>query len=112
MVVKKGKATVKRLVSLRGQSLKEAEKLKKAAEKFHKEIRKNIVTAVTAALGFMIALVWRDAIQESIDKIMTYIGLTGDVYLFRIFSAVLVTFIAVIGVMFISRWAEKKEDKK
>jgi len=112
MVIKRGRAAVKRLVSFRGKSLKEAEKLRKAADKFHKEIRKNIVTAVTAALGFMIALVWRDAMQESINKILAYIGLTGEAYLFRIFSAILVTFIAVLGVMFVSRWAEKKEEKK
>ncbi len=109
MVYKKGKEVLRKFG---GVSLREAEKLRRAAGKFRAEVRKNVVTAITAALGFTIALVWRDAIQESINKVLAYVGLTSEAYLFRIFSAILVTIIAVIGVMLISRWAKKKEEEE
>ena len=109
MVYKKSKAAIKHLAKIKGIGLREAGKIKGAAEKFKKEVRKNMVTAITAAFGFMIALVWRDAITESVNKILSSIGLTNEAYLFRIFSAMIITVIAVIGVMFVSRWAEKKD---
>ena len=117
MVVKEVNRRLKRLTKVGfgvgikslGRASKEAEKIKEAAERLKREVRKNVVTAITAAFGFMIAFVWRDAIKESIDKILAAIGLTTEAYFFRILSAILITIIAVIGIMFFSRWAEKKE---
>ena len=110
MVYKKGKEILRKFG---GVSLREAGRLRKAAETVKKEVRKNVVTAMVAAFGFMIAFVWRDAMQESVDKILASVGLTKEVYIFRIISAIVITVIAVIGIMMLSRWAEKKgeEDK-
>lgn len=105
----RGKETIRKLAKIKGVSFREAEKLIAATEKLKREVRRNMVTAITAAFGFMIAFVWRDAIQESVDKIVAAIGLAGETYFFRIVSALIITVIAVVGLMFVSRWAEKKE---
>lgn len=109
MLDKEKKEALQHLARIKGVSMREAIKLKKATEKIKKEVRKNIVTAIVAAFGFVIALVWRDAIQEVIDKVLGAIGLTSEAYFFRIISAIFVTIIAVIGILLVSRWAEKKE---
>jgi uncharacterized membrane protein len=80
----------------------------KAAEA-KREIKKNIITAIVAAFGFIIALVWRDAIKEAVDKLVEVAGLTGSGYLYTILTAVIITVVCVIGIMVFSTFSEKKD---
>jgi cytochrome c oxidase assembly factor CtaG len=82
-------------------------KIKETTAKFQKEVRKNMGTAVLAAFAFTIALVWRDAIQESVSKIVNLLGLTESIYFYKIIVAIIVTVVCVIGLMFFSKWVEK-----
>lgn len=82
-------------------------KIKEASLKFQKEVRKNVAGAVLAAFGFIIALVWRDAIQENIHKLVGILGLTESMYLYKLIIAFLVTVICVAGILFLSKWSEK-----
>ncbi len=50
--------------------------LREKAKKLEREFKKNITTAILAAFAFIIALVWRDAIQETVDKIISLLNLT------------------------------------
>ena len=84
------------------------EKVKKTAKEVHKEIRKHIITAVTAAFAFMIALFWRDLIQEGINKLIENVGANGDSYFYKILMALVVTVICVFGIVFFAR-LEKKD---
>lgn len=82
-------------------------KIKEATSKFQKEVRKNVASAILAAFGFVIALVWRDAIQENVHKLIGVLGLTESMYLYKLIIALLVTVICVAGILFLSKWSEK-----
>ena len=94
--------------------MKHRKDIEEEAMRFRKDMQKNIATAILAAFAFIIALVWKDAIQESVDKLLKVLNLTGTGYLYRVFTAIFVTVICVFGMMQISKWAEsekKDEDK-
>lgn len=88
--------------------IKSTKELEEEARRFRREVQKNIGTAILAAFGFVIALVWRDAIQESVDKILRVLNITGTGYFYKILTAIIVTIICVIGIMQVSRWSEKE----
>lgn len=73
-----------------------------------KAVRKNIATAILAAFSFIIALVWRDAIQEAINNLVTKLGIPSSAYLFKIITAVIVSVVCVIFIIIFSKWAEQK----
>ncbi len=83
-------------------------KVKKETSGFILKVRKNIATAIIAAFAFVMALVWRDAIKDGVSKIVQFLGIPNEGYLFTIIAAVLVTLFCVIGIILFSRWAEKK----
>ena len=72
-----------------------------------KEIKRHVTTAILAALGFIIALVWRDIIQITFTSIVKSLGLGVDTYLSSLFSVVLITIFCVLGIIYLSRWAER-----
>jgi hypothetical protein len=79
-----------------------------ASKKFRQEVRKNVATAILAAFGFMIALVWRDVVKDGVTKLIEYSSLTGDGFTFTVITAFITTVICVIGIIYFSRWSEKK----
>lgn len=79
-------------------------KIKEATLEFKKRVRKDIGTAILAAFAFIIALVWRDAIQESVNKMINFLGLAESMYFYKIIVAIVVTIVCVIGLMFFSKW--------
>ena len=84
-------------------------KVKEKSIEFKHEVRKNTATALLAAFGFVIALVWRDAIKAGVDEILNAIGITGTGYIYLIITALIVTVVCVAGILFFSRWSEKKQ---
>lgn len=84
------------------------DKAKVGVKKFKSEFRKAVNTAIMAAFGFLIALVWKDVITEFVDKISEQSPVQG-----KLFSALIVTIICVLGIMLLTKvFAEKKEDEK
>ncbi len=83
--------------------------MKEKVKKFKKEFKKEIVTAILAALGFLIALSWRDFISEAVNKAVKLTGVSDHLYLFKLVTAVIVTIIAVIGIMIISKFKSEQE---
>lgn len=79
-------------------------KAKKTIKIFGIELKKSLVTATIAALGFLIALSWRDVITEWLGRFSEASPLKNS-----FISAILVTIIAVIGIVIISKWNEKKK---
>lgn len=75
-----------------------ARKLKLETKKFNCELKKAMNTAIVAAFGFLMALVWRDVITEYVDKISAVSPVKG-----KLISALIVTFVSVIGILVISR---------
>lgn len=73
------------------------------AATFKREFRKNMATLFVSVLGLVGALFW----QRAIDAYITY-ALPGDPnnWQYRFYAAVIMTFIAVIGTIFISRFSK------
>jgi len=62
-------------------------------------------TAISAAFAFVIALTWNDAIKQGVNNLIEAAGFSGASYLYTISSAVIVTFIGIIGITLASRIA-------
>ena len=80
-----------------------------SAVKFNKEFKNQIVIALTAAFAFLIALSWRNPIQKSVDKLIEKLGLVGKAVYIEYLSALVITLIAVLVLMVISRWKTREE---
>ncbi|MCD6496662.1 MAG: hypothetical protein J7K54_05305 [Candidatus Aenigmarchaeota archaeon] len=78
------------------------------SKKVGMEVKKNIATAILAAFGFMIALVWRDVVKEGVTKLIDMFGAGGDGFWFSVMTALITTIICVVGIIYFSRWSEKK----
>lgn len=71
------------------------------------EVKINIATAIAAAFGFIIALIWKDIIiglmvlagfwQEGGPTNWTNAGIA-------IFGGIVITVVSVIGILYISKW--------
>ncbi|MEK6833347.1 MAG: DUF5654 family protein [Nanoarchaeota archaeon] len=83
------------------------EKAKKGVKTFKKEFKREMNTAILAAFGFLIALVWKDVITASVDNLSEKAHFGG-----AIVSALVVTVICVLGIMLFSRILKEKEDDK
>ncbi|MFH1787386.1 MAG: DUF5654 family protein [archaeon] len=77
-------------------------KAKESARKFKIEMKKAIGTAMVAAFGFLIALVWKDVITEWVETITAISPIQG-----KLIQALLVTLIAVIGIIIVTRLFSK-----
>ncbi len=75
------------------------------------EFRKHCLTAIIAALGFIIALSWRDFIKSSINQAVAYFGITENLFLYELLSAMIITFLAVAGIIIISKFQVKKNGR-
>lgn len=108
--VKKQKAEINELRK-EIRHLEKITKLKDGASKFitsfRQEMKKSIVTAITAAFGFLIALVWRDVIVKVVNSNITRFGLSQETPSMQVYAALIVTLISVVGIMIISKWASK-----
>jgi len=74
------------------------EQIKSSARKFKLELKKSINTAIVAAFGFLIALVWKDVISEYVSDIQKLSPLKG-----QFISAVIITIISVLGILIITK---------
>jgi hypothetical protein len=81
---------------------------KEGVRKFEKEVRNKSTTAILAAFAFVIALTWTDAIKQFVTDIIDVLGITGSSLFLKTVIALITTVICVIGILFFSRWSEKK----
>ena len=82
--------------------------LKKTAL-FGSEFKKQTSTAIIAAFGFIVALVWRDLIQKVIQEYTKTTLLETHPYISLLYTAIVITLISVIGIALVTRWAKKPE---
>lgn len=85
------------------------EHISRKTEKLRFEMRKAIVGSMVAALGVMIALVWRDVVKEYVNKIVTALNIPESAAYYQLISAIIITIVCVIGVMIVGRFSVKKE---
>ncbi len=84
------------------------EKARQKTSYFLSAVRKNTAVAILAAFAFIIALVWRDAIQEGVNALVVHLDIPKEGYIFNLIAAIIVTMICVVGILIVSKWAEKK----
>lgn len=82
---------------------------KSAALRLKKALRKNTMTAILAAFAFLIALVWRDAIQDSVNHLISLFGISKNLIAYKFITATIITIIAVIGIIIVSKFEIKEE---
>ena len=73
--------------------------LRKKTKKLKQELKKSTHTAIIAAFGFLIALVWRDLISEYMTTLTQISPIQG-----KLFSALVITIIAVLGILLTTKF--------
>ncbi|KUO40099.1 MAG: hypothetical protein AVW06_02880 [Hadesarchaea archaeon DG-33-1] len=75
------------------------------------EVKATIATAIAAAFGFIIALIWRDIIVGLFDlaglKINQISDSTGAIT--AIVSGVIITVLCIFGILYVSKWGGAKK---
>jgi len=83
-------------------------KTKGHASGFGEEFKKQSLIAVTAAFAFLVALSWREPISKLVKGIVEKAGLGKQIVYYEFLAAVLVTLIAIIVLVMVSKWNSKK----
>lgn len=82
-------------------------KAKKGAKAFSREFKRHLVTGITAAFAFLIALTWREPIADSVNMVIVHFDIQQELLL-KYISALVFTIIGALVLLFITWWAEKK----
>ncbi|HLC72001.1 MAG TPA: DUF5654 family protein [Candidatus Nanoarchaeia archaeon] len=99
MVIRRVKENIKQLTEKQTREL--LEKVLEIRTSFRSEFKKQTVLAITAAFGFLIALVWRDYLMSIIKaESLTFI------------SVIIITAVCVLGLVIISKWASNDAEQK
>lgn len=77
----------------------------------HNKFKDHASTAIIAAFGFLIALSWRDPIKAIVDDRVRLSTFESIPYAAEFLSAIIITIIAVFGIMLVAKWANKDEKK-
>ncbi len=77
------------------------------AKKFAQDAKKQVVLAWTASLGLILALAWNTVFQSFFQEITNNLFQNAPSFIAPIISAVLVTILAVFGIVILNRWASK-----
>ena len=78
-------------------------KLRESGKEFRKEFNRSANTAIIAAFSFLIALAWKDVITGAVEKIEELSPMKGTLV-----SALIVTFISVIGILITTKMLREK----
>lgn len=76
------------------------------------EVRNDVSGPVIASFGFIIALVWRDAIQAAFGEFLIRAGLTEQAYIFQFISAIIVTIAVIIIMVTLTKITRAKKEEK
>ncbi len=80
---------------------------KKDAKKFAFDVKKQVVTAWTAALGLVLAIAWNTVFQSVFKSITDTLFSSAPEFLAPVLSACLTTILVVLGIIILNKWAEK-----
>jgi ABC-type uncharacterized transport system fused permease/ATPase subunit len=82
--------------------------LKKEIFKVREEVRVGVIGPLAASFGFVIALIWRDAIQAAIKEFLVRRGLTEQAYFYNFIFAVIATIIVILIIYIIRKFSKKR----
>ncbi|MBI2545466.1 MAG: hypothetical protein HYW22_02640 [Candidatus Aenigmarchaeota archaeon] len=107
MVIRKIKEVAEKIS--KPYAIKPQIKLYKVAQEideFRKTFRQSLLTFVTSAFGVGAALMWNDTIKEALTNITPQ----GSSLLVKVYSALIITSIAVLATYWLSKWNAKQEN--
>jgi len=81
-------------------------------ERLKNDIKHDITGPVIASFGFIIALVWRDAIKGALDEYLSRAGLIEKAYLYNFISAVIITVVVISIMISVKKFGAIKKKKK
>jgi hypothetical protein len=84
-------------------------------EFFSAQVKQHTATAIIAAFSFLIALSWKDLIVHLVDFLLNPELVEKYPFIIHIPSTILITILAILGIIFVSKWSRKPEqnlDKK
>jgi len=87
-----------------------ANQTKQKTQYLHNQFRDHASTAIIAAFGFLIALVWRDLIVK-LTKTAAIPFLEQYPFLAELYTALIITIIAIIAISLVGKWAQKPGEK-
>lgn len=83
-------------------------KIKEEELRIRKEVKKQTMSYVLAAFGFVVGLAWNDAIKTLIEY---FFPLNKDSILAKLIYAFLITIIVVLATVYFVKSTEKEVDK-
>lgn len=87
-------------------------KVRSDIENLKDELRNDVTPAVVASFGFIIALVWRDAIRSVLNEFLQNAGIIEKAYIYDIVSALIVTAVVIIIMVTVTKLSRKKRRKR
>jgi len=75
------------------------------------KFRDHASTAMIAAFSFLIALAWKDFIVKLVRDNTKISLLEKYPYIAEFYTAIIITIIAIIGIILVSKWVKKEEKK-
>lgn len=85
---------------------------KTKASAFKSKFREHASTAIIAAFGFVIAIVWKDLIVKIVDDLFKPEILQKYPYIGMLVSALIVTTVAIIGIALVTKYFKEEEKKE
>ncbi len=79
-----------------------------AKKSFRKEFKRQLRFAIIAAIGFLIAFSWRNALYRSANSIVEKFTDLADVVLSEIYTALFITFVGVVLLLISSKILKEK----
>tara|TARA_Y100000310_G_C20532238_1_gene739071 strand:+ start:359 stop:670 length:312 start_codon:yes stop_codon:yes gene_type:complete len=98
---------------MKQQALQVKRQVTKHTQYLQDKFKEHASTAIIAAFSFLIAISWKDFIVKLVKENLKIELLEQYPYLTELYSAIIVTIIAIIGIAIVSSWATKdtKEEK-
>lgn len=87
-------------------------KLRAEIELIKDEVKNDVTGPVVASFGFIIALIWRDAIKSALDEFLMRAGLLENAYIYNFISAIIVTIVVIFIMVIVTRMGRKKKEEK
>lgn len=80
----------------------------KARSDFKKEFNKHLLTAISAAFGFLIALSWREPISDALNLLLEPLGARQTIIL-KFIGALIITLLAALVILFLTKYLKEKD---
>lgn len=77
--------------------------------KFKNEFKQQTSTAIIAAFGLLVALSWKDVVTKVVDNVTTPALVAAHPYIAAVYTALIITVIAVLGIAVVSHWSKKDD---